>query len=118
MTTAQRHLNSDVVRDALGLDVSDPDNIKFKIPVEEFKSQLNTFVGDLKENGNKVNSRNNKVAIDKYGKALAKTLSGDQSKPTAITKAASAGGKKAVKKAPRKVPKFPISATTGGWRMR
>jgi hypothetical protein len=107
LTTAQRHLNSEAVRDALGLDVSDPDNIKYKIPVEEFKSQLATFVGDLKENGTKVNSRNNKAAIDKYGKTLAKSLSGDHSKPTAITKAAAAGGKKAFKKAPRKAPKIP-----------
>lgn len=107
LTTAQRHLNSEVVRNALGLDVSDLDNIKYMIPVGEFKTQLATFVGDLKENGAKVNSRNNKVAIDKYGKSLAKGLSGDHSKPTSITKAAAAGGKKNAKKAPRKAPKIP-----------
>jgi hypothetical protein len=104
LTTAQRHLNSEVVRDALGIDASDPDNIKFTVPVDEFKKQLETFIGDLK--GDKVNSRNNKAQIDKYGRALAKSLSGDHAKPTPITKAA-ASIRKATKKAPKKLPKIP-----------
>jgi hypothetical protein len=40
LTTAQRHLNSEVVRDALGIDASDPDNIKFKVPVESSRSSF------------------------------------------------------------------------------
>jgi hypothetical protein len=105
LTTAQRHLNSEVVRDALGIDASDTNNIKFKVPVEEFKKQLQTFIGDLKKN-DKVNSRNNKDQIDKYGRTLSKSLSGDHAKPTPITKAA-AGARKATKKAPKKLPKIP-----------
>jgi hypothetical protein len=106
LTTAQRHLNSDVVRNALGIDASDPDNIKYKIPLEEFKQQLGTFVGDLK-GAEKVNSRNNKDQIDKYGRALSKKLSGDHTKPTAIAKAAAAGSRRATKKAPKSPPKIP-----------
>lgn len=106
LTTAQRHLNSDEVRAALGIDATDPDNIKYTVPTDEFKKQLETFIGDLK-NGSKVNSRNNKAAIDKYGRSLAKGLSGDHSKPTPITKAASAGSKKKTRKAPKTLPKMP-----------
>ncbi|WP_339026622.1 hypothetical protein WI604_17785 [Bradyrhizobium symbiodeficiens] len=106
LTTAQRHLNSEDVRQALGIDASDLNNIKYTIPIDEFKSQLSTFIGDLKNN-DKVNSRNNKTAIDKYGRTLAKSLSGDHSKPTAITKAASSASRKTTRKAPRKAPKIP-----------
>lgn len=104
LTTAQRALNSSVVRDALGIDATDPDNIKYTVPVEEFKAQLEKFIGDLKTD--KVNSRNNKEQIDKYGRGLAKTLSGDHTKPTPITKAA-ASVRKATRKAPKKLPKIP-----------
>jgi hypothetical protein len=104
LTTAQRALNSQVVRDALGIDASDPNNIKYTVPVEEFKKQLETFIGDLKSD--KVNSRNNKEQMDKYGRTLAKSLSGDHAKPTPITKAA-ASVRKATKKAPKRLPKIP-----------
>jgi hypothetical protein len=62
-TTAQRHLNSEVVRDALGID---PDNIMFTVPVEEFQ-KLETFISDLK--GDKVNSPNNKAHRPSQGTA-------------------------------------------------
>jgi hypothetical protein len=104
LTTAQRALNSQAVRNALGIDTTDPDNIKYTVPVEEFKQQLETFIGDLKSD--KVNSRNNKDQMEKYGRGLAKSLSGDHSKPTPITKAA-ANVKKVVKKAPKRLPKIP-----------
>lgn len=70
LTTAQRFLNSSVVREALGIDTSNPEDVTYNRPLEHFKKQLSRFIDDLKD-GDKITSRYNRSQVDAYGRKLA-----------------------------------------------
>jgi hypothetical protein len=103
LTTAQRHLNSPIVRDALGIDTSNPADYTYNRPPADFRAQLEKFIDDLKE-GERVNSRNNRAQIDEYGRKLALNpdISGERTQPLSLKTAA-----KKTKKAKSKAPKKP-----------
>lgn len=108
LTTAQRFLNSDIVREAIGIDAGNKDDITYTRPVGDFKKQLTKFIGDLKR-GVKVTSRNNRAQIDAYGRKLARNpnISGDRIQPLSLKSIASSEetGKKGKKATGRKKPK-------------
>ena len=91
LTTAQRFLNSSVVREAIGIDNSNPEDVAFNRPAEDFKKQLARFIDDLKE-GQRVTSRNNRAQIDAYGRGLgrSKGISDRRTAPQSIRAAAPA----------------------------
>ena len=82
LTTAQRFLNRPVVREALGIDASNPDDVLYNRPLEDFQKQLGIFINDLRE-GVRVTSRNNQAQIDAYGRKLARNsdITGERIEP-------------------------------------
>jgi hypothetical protein len=105
ITTVQRFLNRDVVKDALGLDTSNLDAISYNRPLEDFQKQLGTFINDLLE-GTRVTSRHNQNQIDAYGRKLARSpdISGEKIAPVSLASAAAAKVKR--KKAPKRPRKL------------
>lgn len=108
LTTVQRFLNSSVVREAIGIDSTNPDDVTFNRPPDDFKKQLSQFIADTKE-GVRVTSRKNRTQIDSYGRALArnKDISGERTSPQSLKTAApakkAAKTKKSKPKQPRKL---------------
>ena len=108
LTTAQRFLNSSVVREAIGIDNSNPDDIAYNRPPEQFKKQLARFVDDLKE-GQRVTSRHNRTQIDAYGRTLARgkgvtdQRTAPQSLKTAVPAAKASAKRRSKPKQPRKL---------------
>jgi hypothetical protein len=107
LTTAQRFLNSGVVREAIGIDSSNPDDVTFNRPDDDFQKLLGLFISDLKD-GARVNSRNNRAQIDAYGRGLARTkgIGGERVQPRSL-KTAAAENKKSLKAKRRSKPKQP-----------
>jgi hypothetical protein len=105
ITTVQRFLNRDVVKDALGIDASNLDAISYDRPLEDFQKQMGTFVNDLLE-GARVTSRHNQSQIDAYGRKLARSseISGERIAPVSLAAAATAKVKR--KKAPKRPRKM------------
>jgi hypothetical protein len=66
LTTAQRYLNSPIVKEALGIDASNKEDITYTRPLDDLKKQIGRFITDLKKG--KVNSRANKDQADAYGR--------------------------------------------------
>src|SRR5258707_3781963 len=65
-------------RKRLASNNSNPDDVAFNRPAEDFRKQLKRFVDDLKE-GERVTSRNNRAQVDAYGRTLARSKGiGDQ----------------------------------------
>jgi hypothetical protein len=95
LTTAQRFLNNSVVREAIGIDSSNADDIAYNRPLEDFQKQLGRFMTDLKE-GVRVTSRNNQQQIESYGRALArsKDISDQRTEPQSLKTAATPGKQK------------------------
>lgn len=89
LTTAQRYLNNSVVREAIGIDSSNLDDVTYNRPLEDFQKQLGRFIADLKE-GVRVTSRNNQPQIESYGRALArsKDISAQRTAPQSLKTAA------------------------------
>lgn len=108
LTTAQRFLNSSVVREAIGIDNSNPEDVAYNRPTEDFKKQLARFIDDLKE-GSRVTSRNNRAQIDAYGRALARSkgISDQRIAPQSLKAAAASSGKKTSAAKRRSKPKQP-----------
>jgi hypothetical protein len=106
LTTAQRFLNSSVVREAIGIDTSNPDDVTFNRPKADFQKLLGLFIADLKE-GSRVNSRNNRAQIDSYGRTLATTkgIGSVRVQPQSLRTAAPAKSPK--RKSKSKKPKQP-----------
>jgi hypothetical protein len=105
LTTAQRFLNRPVVREALGIDTSNPDDVTYNRPLEDFQKQLTIFINDLRE-GVRVTSRNNQTQIDAYGRKLARNadITGERIEPQTLKTAAKAKVKrKKARKQPRKL---------------
>lgn len=111
LTTAQRFLNSSVVREAIGLDNTNPDDVTYNRPLDDFRKQLGRFIADMKE-GVRVTSRMNRAQADAYGRALARSrdISGERTAPQSLKTAAAA--KQTVTKSKRRTkPKEPRKRT-------
>lgn len=71
LTTVQRYLSNPLLREAMGLDNSNIEDISRNRPKEEFDLLIKQFLKDLL-NG-KVNSRSNAKAIEEYSRELSST---------------------------------------------
>jgi hypothetical protein len=102
LTTAQRYLGNAFLRDALGLDSSNPDDIARDRPEQDFDVLLSKFSSDLVSG--KVNSRSNKDDIKRYSRDLAanKTVSGKRVGPESLMPNPTAAKRK------RRTPKKPV----------
>ena len=69
ITTVRRFLEKESIRDVLGLNTKDPDNITSTRTEEDLKLLVQQFVDDLLE-GSKVNSRAKKADVDSYAREL------------------------------------------------
>jgi len=106
LTTAQRFLNSEFVRDAIGIDIGNRDNIAYTRPLADLKKQLTTFMEDLKK-GLKVTSRKNKAEIDTYGRTLAQSagISAERTQPVSLESIVASGNTGKKRASARKKPK-------------
>jgi hypothetical protein len=102
LTTAQRFLGRSVVREAIGIDASNPDDVTYNRPLEDFQKQLSIFINDLRE-GARVTSRNNQNQIDAYGRKLARNadITNERIEPQSLSTAAKAKVRR------KKSPKHP-----------
>ena len=69
LTTTQRYLNPEGVREIFGIERSNPEELSRTRPKAEFDIMLRRFVDDLVE-GKEVSSRKNKTDIVKYARTL------------------------------------------------
>jgi hypothetical protein len=107
ITTAQRFLNRAMVKEALGIDdTSNPADITYNRPTDDFHKQLARFIDDLKE-GVKVTSRHNQTQIDQYGRKLAaaSNITGERVEPQSLKKAVATGSGKSTRRNPPKKPR-------------
>jgi hypothetical protein len=105
LTTAQRFLGRSVVREAIGLDASNPDDVTYNRPLDDFQKQLTIFINDLRE-GTRVTSRHNQAQIDAYGRKLARNadITNERIEPQTLKAAAKAKVKrKKAAKQPRRL---------------
>ncbi len=70
LTTAQRYLGNSVMRETLGLDTSDPDDVKRNRTEEDFKVLSKQFINDMLDDEQEVNSRQNKESVETYARNL------------------------------------------------
>ena len=70
LTTVQRYLDNPVMRETLGLDVSDPDRLSRNRTEEDFKLLCSQFISDMLAVNPKVNSRQKSDDIVKYAREL------------------------------------------------
>ena len=68
LTTVQRYMNNSYVREAIGIDTSNPDGISRTRPVKDFNRLLQRFVIDLLDG--EVSSRKDKDDITAYAREL------------------------------------------------
>lgn len=73
LTTVQRFFSNSNMREALGIDLTDPDGVARNRPKSDFDKLLRTFISDLLSDEGKVNSRMNKREIDAYSRTLSRT---------------------------------------------
>jgi hypothetical protein len=103
LTTVQRYLVSPVVREALGVDAANPDDVSRTRSKADFDLLLGRFLTDLA--ANTVNSRAKKDQIEAYGRELSATpgQSHDRVAPSQSVKAQPTSGKPTAKpKRPKK----------------
>lgn len=106
LTTAQRFLNRSIVKEALGIDATNPDDVTYNRPLGDLKKQMDRFISDLK--ANKIGSRFSAQQADSYGRKLARhtDLTGDRIQPLALRAVkGSATADKARRKATPKKPR-------------
>ncbi|MGB7432902.1 MAG: hypothetical protein WA921_10600 [Ahrensia sp.] len=73
ITTVQRFVGNPVMREALGIDLSDPDGTSINRPENDFKLVLQKFLNDLTDESNdRVSSRRNKGDIEAYARELSR----------------------------------------------
>jgi hypothetical protein len=110
LTTVQRYLNRSVVKEALGIDTSNPEDITYNRPLEDFQKQLSIFINDLKD-GVRVSSRTNSDQQDAYGRRLARNsdITGERIAPQSLKTASAAKMKRT------KQPKHPRKLTHLGY---
>lgn len=105
LTTVQRFLNRDIVKEAIGIDASNPDDVTYNRPLEDFQRQLSIFINDVRE-GVRVTSRHNQTQIDAYGRKLARnsSITGERIEPLSLKSASTAKVKRSKRpKQPRKL---------------
>ncbi len=104
LTTVQRFLNRPAVREAIGIDATNPDNVTYNRPIEDLKRQLGQFIADLK--AGEIGSRDDASQADFYGRKLArhKDLSKERIQPLALKSISGSApsSKKARKSSPKK----------------
>lgn len=85
LTTVQRYLSNPLMREALGLDSSNIEDISRNRSQEDFDLLLKQFLEDLKKG--KVNSRSNAKAIEDYSRELGSIegQTGKRVEPVSIT---------------------------------
>jgi hypothetical protein len=105
LTTAQRYLSNPLVRESLGVDSSNIEDISRTRPEGDFDILVEKFVRDLVR-GKKVHSRSLQKDIEKYSRDLGATagISGSRNAPEPLS--ATTGRGKRKRKVPRK-PKRP-----------
>lgn len=103
LTTAQRFLNSPVVLEAIGIDTSNPEDVTYNRPLENFKKQLYRFIEDLKD-GNEITSRYNRSQVDAYGRRIASNpeISTERIEPVALKTVAATIRKTSRRSSPKK----------------
>jgi len=106
LTTAQRFLNRPIVREAIGIDSSNPEDVTYNRPLEHFKKQLSRFIDDLKEGT--ITSRYNRTQVDAYGRRLASNpeITTERIEPVTLKKVAI---KRKISRKPK--PRKPRAAT-------
>lgn len=70
LTTIQRYVGNPVVRAALGIDASDPEEVSRTKAPEDFELLAGKFFGDLLSNDPKITSRSDKREIEAYAAEL------------------------------------------------
>lgn len=102
LTTAQRYLSNPLVREALGIESSNLDDISRTRPERDFDRLVGKFVGDLVA-GRKVHSRSKQRDIEEYSRDLGSVagLSGSRNSPESLSSTPGRGTRK------RRVPKKP-----------
>lgn len=85
LTTVQRFMSNQLLREAIGIDASDLSNIKITRPQDEVDKLLTIFFDDLLK-GEKVNSRKNKPHIVEYSREIVSRteLSGERPPPRSL----------------------------------
>ena len=68
LSTVQRYLGNPLMRNALGLDVSDLDNITTDLPEEDFRTVFRQFMADVAER--RITTRDNAPNIAEYSNRL------------------------------------------------
>ncbi|MBL4732878.1 MAG: hypothetical protein JKY82_09810 [Rhizobiaceae bacterium] len=106
ITTVQRFFNNPLIREAMGLDRSNPDSLSINRPEEDFDLLLKEFLKELLDDeSEKVSSRRNKPHIEAYARELSRMqgLSGKITEPKPIEKSNAHPTKKRRSK-PKKPP--------------
>jgi hypothetical protein len=105
LTTAQRYMSNPLVREALGIESSNLDDISRTRPEGDFDLLVGRFVADL-VTGKKVHSRSKQREIEEYSRDLAAIagLSGSRNAPESLSSTAGRGSRK--RRRPRR-PKRP-----------
>lgn len=102
LTTVQRYLGGSLMRDALGIDSSNPHDVSRNRPKADFDLLLQKFLADLKRNH--VHSRSNREQQDAYARELGamQGQSHDRTEPVSLAaKPTPKGGAK--RKRPKKI---------------
>ena len=73
LTTVQRFLSNPVMRETMGLDVSDPDNLSRNRTYDDFKLLSKQFIDDMLAENPTVHSRQNSANIASYARELRST---------------------------------------------
>lgn len=112
LTTVQRFVNRSVVREALGIDASNPDDVTFNRPLPDLKKQLGRFIDDLVE-GRKVSSRHNQAQADSYGRKLAASgeISNERTEPQSLKAIAATRTTRVQRRAHPKQPRKLVTLT-------
>ena len=81
LTTVQRYLGNPIMRQAMGIDASDPNDVRRTRPEADMKLLAQRFIGDLLSG--EVTSRHNKSEIESYARMLESLqgLSGEEVDP-------------------------------------
>ncbi|MEA3063632.1 MAG: hypothetical protein QOJ27_60, partial [Sphingomonadales bacterium] len=106
LTTAQRFLNNDVFKEALGFDSNDPEEYGRTRPKAEFDVLVRRFTRDL-VSGKGVNSRMNKPEIIAYARPLGALpgVTTTRIDPESLASESGGSGKKRTRRQPRKPEK-------------
>lgn len=107
LTTFERYVKNPQVKEALGIDASDPQSIKTDLIDDDFKSVLKLVVEDLV--AGKITSRDNSPQIRPYARKLPNRAgaSTERGEPRPISEVGSEPTKPRAKTPPTKKPKKP-----------